>query len=777
VVGSEGMGTLNITNGGTMMSHSLNAGDFSGSTGHIVFSGAGSNGTVVTTLVGSQGTGSLIVSGGAQFVSDRLWVGFKGNGDGTVDVQSPGSTLNITGSGFSEPLKIGGESTLDGGIETMTVSAGGTLISHNDTYIGGNLSSVGSLTVTGLTSLADSNDGGTDDVLVVGYAGEGTLSILNGGRVESEISMIGQIAGATGTANVGDGNAQANWNVGGSLYVGGSDTQVGGTGLLNINSQGTVTVVDELKIWDDSEVLLNSPTATLSVGALTSVEVGARLTLAGGSLTADVLTNEGLFDFNSGTLTITGTEGVIIGPSGPLTALTLSSGRTLDVAHVTTVATGGALTVTEGAFSSNILKIDGGTVDAPNLSGVPELQVDAGILSLSGNLTPVRVSGNTPGAINASGNIFLGDGSRFDGYDHQGTLSVGSHQVTLQSASFANLGTLTTLDGGVINATKGVTLGVGDTLTGTGEVNAKIVQAAGSIIVATGDLTLGNSSSFAGFISDGEIRTGIHTVTIHDANKAVLGAVTEVGTSETDGVLDVPNGIQLNSGKAISGRGAVNASVEQASGSVIVTTGNLTLGDATSFAGFSSSGELQVNSHTVTLNDRDKAILGSLTEIGSGGISGTLTASNGALLEEGKVLVGQGTVNTENDEFRTLGLVQGDGAGITFNDEVTGNGNFGGTVTFNGGYTPGGTPTLIELEDVTFGIANTLTINIGGVDKGTQYVALDISGTANLGGTLSASLVNLGSGTFVPTAGDSFEIITAAGGINGTFDGALHCRC
>ncbi len=141
------------------------------------------------------------------------------------------------------------------------------------------------------------------------------------------------------------------------------------------------------------------------------------------------------------------------------------------------------------------------------------------------------------------------------------------------------------------------------------------------------------------------------------------------------------------------------------------------------------------------------------------------------MLREGKVLVGQGDVTTDNDEFRNEGFVQGDAPGVVFQHLVTGIGNYGGTVAFHGGYTPGNGPTLIELENATFGTTNTLTIQIGGLDKGTEYASLELSGMANLGGSLNGTLLDLGGGTFVPTAGDTFEIIAAAGGINDTFDG------
>jgi hypothetical protein len=60
-------------------------------------------------------------------------------------------------------------------------------------------------------------------------------------------------------------------------------------------------------------------------------------------------------------------------------------------------------------------------------------------------------------------------------------------------------------------------------------VDAKVSATFGSTIEATGDLALGDSNSYVGFFSDGELLTGTHTVTIHDRNEAVLGSLTQLG--------------------------------------------------------------------------------------------------------------------------------------------------------------------------------------------------------------------------------------------------------
>ena len=155
-------------------------------------------------------------------------------------------------------------------------------------------------------------------------------------------------------------------------------------------------------------------------------------------------------------------------------------------------------------------------------------------------------------------------------------------------------------------------------------------------------------------------------------------------------------------------------------------------------------------------------MLGSLTVLGTGGTSGTLTAANGFLLEKGKNLAGQGTIN---GEFHNDGDVSGGGTGIIFNDLVTGTGS-ANNVTYNGGFSPGNSPAEVFLRGTTnLAAANTLFIELGGFTPGGEFDRLSSTGTVNIDGTLDVSFLN----GFVPSNGDSFEIIGAAA-VNGIFD-------
>jgi hypothetical protein len=255
------------------------------------------------------------------------------------------------------------------------------------------------------------------------------------------------------------------------------------------------------------------------------VQPGGTLTVNGGSLSTRDLTVLGTYQYLSGMQGITGAISVQSGGS------LIVSGRSLSASSVTMAGTG----------------------YTDRLSGYGAVNA--------------AISGGNNSVIEASGgDLTLGDTSRFDGFRTTGTLTVGNHAVTLNSRAFAQLGTLTNISGGSLTAVNGVSLGVGGNLAGWGTVNAKVAAGFGSTIQATGNLTIGDATSSVGFTSDGELYTGPYTAVIHDANEAVLGAVTHLGDIGGGGTLtagtatpsDTHNHLLLEEGKNLLGRGMVN---------------------------------------------------------------------------------------------------------------------------------------------------------------------------------------------------------------------------
>ncbi|MGY8771029.1 MAG: GEVED domain-containing protein [Pirellulales bacterium] len=122
----------------------------------------------------------------------------------------------------------------------------------------------------------------------------------------------------------------------------------------------------------------------------------------------------------------------------------------------------------------------------------------------------------------------------------EGSVYVGANSLTVESVSQLGLESLTTLGGGTIVAASGIALGNGQLISGTGQINGPIASAFGSTIHLTGNLTLGDAASAAGYFSNGHLIIDANTATINDVNEAVLGSLTTLGTAGADGSLNAP---------------------------------------------------------------------------------------------------------------------------------------------------------------------------------------------------------------------------------------------
>ncbi len=177
---------------------------------------------------------------------------------------------------------------------------------------------------------------------------------------------------------------------------------------------------------------------------------------------------------------------------------------------------------------------------------------EAAITASVGNRTTTAdFMGVEPVSISALGS-FLFDGA----------VNVGDQTLTLDLSTFASLGPVTTLSGGTISAIGGLALGPGDSLTGNGDVNARIFASGSSTIIATGDFNLGLPTAFDGFFSEGVLEINQHAVTIHDRDAAVLGTLTRIGNDVGPGSLTSPNGLLLEDGKTVDGYGLVSGDFE-----------------------------------------------------------------------------------------------------------------------------------------------------------------------------------------------------------------------
>ena len=237
----------------------------------------------------------------------------------------------------------------------------------------------------------------------------------------------------------------------------------------------------------------------MTVEGAATIQPSSSLTLNGGTLTVGSLTDNGTFNFNAGALGIT-------------------------QSNASTVVTG----------TLNI-----------NLAGA----------SIT---TPITTSNTSTINVNAN-NVSLGNFASFTGFNNQGVLNVGANTVSLLSAGYAQLGSLTTLSGGTIFAVNGFYLSGGGNLIGSGSLNSRFTGSAGSVVEATGALALGDSTSPAGFNFDGELHTKQFAVTLNSSAPVGLGNLTTLGNGASSGTLNATNGFVVDFDDAVTGYGTISS--------------------------------------------------------------------------------------------------------------------------------------------------------------------------------------------------------------------------
>ena len=657
-IGNSGTGTLTM-NGGKVTSLDGYIGVQAGSVGTVTVSSGTWTNDEDLAVGFLDGIGTLNVNGGSVFDSVG-YIGFSLGASGTAVVSS-GTWCNYNS------LTIG---NVDASRGTLNVT-GGSVISGTG-ILGFGVNSVGTATVSSGT-WANSGD------LTVGYDGTGTLTVSGG------LVMVG------GTLSKGPHGA-INLNAGGTLQMG-----VGGTGGVLLGGTGSLTNNGTL-IFNRSDASIFSGAVSGS-GAVTKSGAGT-LTLSGSnSYTGGTTISDGVLQVGAG-----GTTGSIAGNVVNSAALVFS--RSNDATFSGVISGTGGLTKQGGGmltFSGNN-SYTGGTT------------ISDGVLQVGAGGTTGSLAGN---AVNNSTIVF----NRSNALTYSGVIS--------GTGSIRNAGTGTT------------------TLTGQTSFAVPLVATAGRLIV-------GSTASVNGFSTSGNLTTASGaTLELKSKGLAYVNGLSTL----TGGTIRAANGISLGAGANVVGTGVISGFVSAAYGSrAEADGGKLTVGDSSSYVGFASAGLLYTNANEVELLDRNLAVLGALTQLGDGSAAGTLRAANGMLLEQGKNLVGRGTVY---GTFVNQGDVYGDGSAagqqIIFaaGSTVSGIGSFE-NVVFDGTYSPGNSPAITNLTNGQFSSASSLLIELGGTQPGTQYDRVVDSGVLTLlGGTLDVVLYN----GFVPSFGDRFEIL------------------
>ena len=292
------------------------------------------------------------------------------------------------------------------GESTLNIENGGTVLSDGWAEIGYFGTSTNIVTVTGANSTWD-----VSGKIRVGYWASGILNIEDGGTVTSNTGQIGEVEIDYGAGMVTVAGINSTWNISDYLTVGAFD----GSGeistyeaTLNIETGGTVSVGNQILIRNSGQV-----------------------NILGGTLrAANFVFEDKSLNFDRGTLHLT--QNTLINSSNifDLDVNNLNSGKTLRVDGITTLQT--PLTLNDGKFSTdsivgfNNLNHQSGTFElthsdfsigsagiaGPNVNLPTNAAIDVtnnatiavdGVLNLSGGMfSAARLTNN--GTIIASGN-------------------------------------------------------------------------------------------------------------------------------------------------------------------------------------------------------------------------------------------------------------------------------------------------------------------------------------------------------------------------------------
>lgn len=229
-VGSQGKGTLSISNGGRVFPYSGNLtylGYGSTGDGTINVSGANTSWTAspyasLNLRIGESGKGTLNVSSGATVTASAVVLAGQSSGTGRVFVSGLGSKLTgntlLVGSNGNGELQIADHAS----------------VQVDSIILGANAGASGTVTVTGENSLLMTS------ALTVGQAGGGTLTIANKGKVTTDTIALAQGAQFTsGVINIGEyaGNSTA-----GSFGKTNTRINLGTNGTLNLNQTDSFSV-------------------------------------------------------------------------------------------------------------------------------------------------------------------------------------------------------------------------------------------------------------------------------------------------------------------------------------------------------------------------------------------------------------------------------------------------------------------------------------------------------------------------------------------------------
>jgi T5SS/PEP-CTERM-associated repeat protein len=597
------------------------------------------------------------------------------------------------------------------------------------------------------------------------------LTLLASTSALAAVSIVGQVSPAI----------PANGQVTGPLFIG--DTSLGTLSVF-IPQPPASQVPTPVNVTSGG-VFIGDDTNITGIAAFSGF--GSDLSVA----TNLVVGNAGRGSLSASSLSrVFASDNIILGQADG------SSGRIFVNDLGTTVAASNDITVARGGTA--LFQVLSGGVVFGETTIVGEQATADGTITVSGNESLWFQSGAM--TIGSAGRAFVQVVSQARMQTTAATIGlgatgVGSANVSGTGSVWEVIGALTVASAGVgsVNVTEGGRInstGVTRFATAIGSEGTGRVSGVNSVWNAGTQLNLGELGNAALSVSGGgRVNTGntvLASTTGSRGELAVDGSGTvfditgtlDVTTSPAaEGLLSVSGGGVLNTtsfarvgtggevflagGRINAGGGFSNQGLLQGAGRINGVVTNQLAGEIRTHSGSALVlGNTLNNAGLVHLNGGELAVLGTATNTGDiDARSAVLRFDNGLMNNNGGqfAIVG-GAVDVLGTVTNAAGaqIVIGGEAHAVFHDTL--NVSSGEFIVKPGA-------DVLMLENLAFNPSAMLTLQLGEQVLEEDFNLVEVTGQATLAGQLNVSL----SGDLTPQLGDSYQVLTASGGVSGTF--------
>ncbi|WP_082831125.1 autotransporter domain-containing protein, partial [Pseudovibrio sp. W64] len=561
----------------------------------------------------------------------------------------------------------------------------------------------------------------------------GSLTVSDGGTVSNESGYIGRNKGSTGIVEVT--GTEATWDNSENLYVGRD-----GNGTLTISNDATVSVSGVTRLGSNS-----TGSGVLNIGAGSGDTAAAAGTLD--ASTVEFGAGTGVINFNHTDTDYTFSADISgNGSVNQLSGTTILTGTNTNIGD--TIVSGGKLVV-NGSIGN--VTVNGGTLGG------------SGTINGSATVTSGTIAaGNSPGTLTVGGNLSLTAASvlDFELGSPSGTAGVDSDLIAV-GGDLTLDGSLNVIDAGGFDAGVYNLITYGGSLTDNDlEIGLTLTEFYYDIQTATeGQVNLLVNANLLSFWN-GAVASADGT--IHGGSG--VWSATGTNWTNTDGTGSAPHDpdsfliFQADAGAvAVDSAGVpVSKGMQFATDGYSISGGDIALTGATAIrvgdgTGAGAGYSTVIASNLTGTGSLKKTGLGTLILTGNNTYSGNTTVSGGALVVDGFI----GDVTTNGGSLGGSGTL--------------------GAVTVNSGavIAPGNSIDTMNTTSTVFnaGSVYEVELNDGGAAAGVNNDLLAASDTVTINGGTVHVLPESGTddgSTY--TAGTIYTIITADGGINGTFD-------